>query len=80
MIEPVGTFSVSKQRPCRAYMDPTYSGRERITCNCGKTQVRQPYMTESYWGELRRKFLSVHGVLAPDAKQTCPTGFEEDHE
>lgn len=52
------------RRVCRAYADPTHSGLARITCDCGKTLVRQPYMTSTQWSQLVAEFEAAHGAVA----------------
>jgi hypothetical protein len=33
----------------KLHHDKTFSGHRRVTCLCGKTVVRQPYMTNDQW-------------------------------
>lgn len=40
--------------------DKTSSGHKRISCQCGATFVKQPYMTAADWTVGRRDFLAHH--------------------
>lgn len=36
--------------------DQTFTGHDRITCLCGRTIVRQPWMTDGVWNSRVRVF------------------------
>jgi len=40
----------------RQYADTTFHRRPRMTCDCGATLVRQPWMTDAVWRSRVRRF------------------------
>jgi hypothetical protein len=62
--------------------DQTGTGHDRITCLCGKTIVRQPWMTDAVWRSRFRIFVrdNNHGEqnsmisVKPESKEQQPCG------
>ena len=40
--------------------DVTSSGLERVSCDCGSTIVKQPWMTDADWLTLKQEFEKEH--------------------
>lgn len=58
---------------CKLAKDATSSGHARLSCGCGATLVRQPFMNDSRWAEEAREFTTRHG-----GRWACPECGNDD--
>jgi hypothetical protein len=53
--------------------DVTSSGHARLTCGCGATLVRQPWMTDGVWNSRARRFEDGKECRCVPNSPTCAT-------